>query len=108
MKAKKTYKKGGKMTPKTTATAKGGSVDGISRKNFMKARGKAAEHMRGTAQMAGKDDKAAKSLEKRKYKTGGKVVAQGADKDDVKAERKMKRNQKKLFKAVKKSIKKAK
>jgi len=91
VKAKKTYKKGGKMTPKTWATARGGSVDGMARMNFMKARDRAAEHMRGTAQMAGKDDKPAMSLRKRKYKKGGKVVAQGADKKDVRREKKQDR-----------------
>ena len=91
VKAKKTYKKGGKMKPKTTATARGGSVDGMARKNFMKARNKAAEHMRGSAQMAGKDDKPSDSLRKRKYKKGGKVVAQGADKKDVRREKKQDR-----------------
>tara|TARA_R100001463_G_scaffold28337_7_gene64893 strand:+ start:1577 stop:1876 length:300 start_codon:yes stop_codon:yes gene_type:complete len=95
VKAKKTYKKGGKMKPKTTATAKGGSVDGMARKNFMKARGRAAEHMRGSAQMAGKDEKPSDSLRKRKYKKGGKVVAQGADKKDVRREKKMVRLMKK-------------
>jgi len=73
MKAKKSYKKGGKMTPRTLATAKGSTPDSMSRKNFMEARGRSAEHMRGTAQMAGKDDKPADSLRKRKYKKGGKV-----------------------------------
>jgi len=102
VKAKKTYKAGGKvtkkekfpakkMTSKTTDTAKGGSVDGMARENFMKARGRAAEHMRGSAQMAGKDDKPSDSLKNRKYKKGGKVVAQGADKADVRAERKQAR-----------------
>lgn len=103
VKAKKTYKNGGKITPKTTATAKGGSVDGMARKNFMKARGKAAEHMRGTAQMAGKDDKPAKSLEKREYKKGGKIVAQGADKKDVRREKKQERKEAKAVKREKRA-----
>jgi len=108
VKAKKTYKNGGKITPKTTATAKGGSVDGMARKNFMKARGKAAEHMRGTAQMAGKDDKPAKSLEKREYKKGGKVVAPGADKKDVRREKKQDRKKKREDRASARAVKKAK
>ena len=102
VKAKKTYKAGGKvtkkkkfpakkMTPKTTNTARGGSVDGMARKNFMEARESAAEHMRGTLQAGGSDGKAANSLKKRKYKRGGKVVAQGADKKDVRREKKMER-----------------
>ena len=56
MKAKKSYKKGGKTTPRTLATAKGKTPDSIARKNFMEARDRSAEHMRGTAQMAGKDE----------------------------------------------------
>ena len=75
MKAKKTYKKGGKF-PDLTGDGK------VTKADILKGRGVKAK--------------------------GGKVVAQGADKDDVKAERKMKKNQKKFFKAVKKPIKKAK
>jgi len=82
------------MTPRTSSTAKGKTPDSIARKNFMEARGRSAEHMRGTAQMAGKDDKPSDSLRKRKYQKGGKVVAQGADKADVRAERKMARKMK--------------
>lgn len=69
MKAVKKYNAGGKGLKKLERR----SIDAKSRSNFMAARGRAAEHMRGSAQMARQDDKPSDTLRKRKYKKGGKL-----------------------------------
>jgi hypothetical protein len=101
-KAVKKYNKGGKMTPMQKKVVKRVHTSRMSKKNedYRKAldAGEAMPPFAGgkPKSMTDKQDKRAakKEMEKKKalkYNKGGKVVAQGADKKDVRREKKQDR-----------------